>query len=67
MSSNHTRITIPHGWVEEVLMDLMMYCALNGLDNIAEAIGPALTAANALGLTHQPPAATHEGAPNTTQ
>ena len=67
MSSNNSGTTMPHGWVEDVLMDVMTYCAMNGLHRIAEAIEPALRPANALSLPHAPPVMTHAGAPNSPQ
>lgn len=38
-----------HGWVEEVLMDVMVYVIVNGVHRVDEAIEPALMAAGALG------------------
>ncbi len=63
MNNERAGTAMPHGWVEDILMDVMLYCTKNGLDTVAYAIEPALVAANALSL----PPATHEGAPNTTQ
>jgi hypothetical protein len=69
MSSEKAESVMPHGWVENVLMDLVLYCAANGLENIADAIEPVLVEVGALNSPQvaAPPAAPHEGQPNLTQ
>lgn len=68
MSKDQDESSLPHGWAEDLLMELMVYCTANGLDRVAEAIEPALLTVGALRHTHaSSPEATHHGTPTTPQ